>query len=208
MLSKLASLMLCRSIQVLMLLARGDAEKDLEILVLRHQLTVLRRHTPCPRLEPADRALLAALSRALPRERWSCFLVVKPETLLRWHRRLVAGAWTYPHRHTGRPPLNPDVQQLIVRLANENPTWGYQRIKGELQRLGVPVSATAIRTVLAVTGWTLRHGGRPAAGRCSCASKPLGSWPAISSPSTRSGCGGCMCCSSSNTTPGGCTWPG
>jgi hypothetical protein len=91
MLSNLAYLTLCRSIQVLMLLGRGDAAKELEILVLRHQLAVLRRHTPCPRLEPADRALLAALSRALPRERWSCFLV-KPETLLRWHRRLVAGA--------------------------------------------------------------------------------------------------------------------
>ena len=95
MLSKLAYLTLCRSIQLLVLLARGDAAKDLEILVLRHQLTVLRRHTPCPTLEPADRALLAAHSRALPRARWSCFLV-KPDTLLRWHRRLVAGAWTYP----------------------------------------------------------------------------------------------------------------
>jgi putative transposase len=101
MLSKLAYLTLCRSIQVLMLLARGDAAKDLEILVLRHQLTVLRRHTPCPRLEPADRALLAALSRALPRARWSCFFV-KPETLLRWHRRLVAGAWTRTARPDGR----------------------------------------------------------------------------------------------------------
>jgi putative transposase len=75
---------------------------------------------------------------------------------LGWHRRLVAGAWTYPHRHTGRPPLNPEVQQLIVRLAKENPRWGYQRIKGELQRLGVRISATAIRTTLR------RHGLDPA----------------------------------------------
>jgi putative transposase len=97
-LSKLASLTLCRFIA---LLARGDAAKDLEILVLRHQLTVLRRQTPRPKLQPADRALLAAVSRVLPRSRWSCFLA-KPETLVRWHRRLVAGAWTYPHRHTGR----------------------------------------------------------------------------------------------------------
>jgi transposase len=155
MLSKLAHLTLCRSIQVLMLLARGDAAKDLEILVLRHQLTVLRRHTPCPRLEPADRVLLAALSPAQPRERWSCFLV-KLDTLLRWHRRLVAGAWTYPHRRTGRPPLDQEVQQLIVHLARENPTWGYQRIKGELQHLGVRVSATAIRATLR------RHGLNPA----------------------------------------------
>jgi putative transposase len=146
-LSKLAYLTLCRSIQLLALLARGNAAKDLEILVLRHQLTVLRRQSTRPKLGPGDRALLAAVSRVLPRARWSCFFV-QPETLLGWHRRLVAGAWTYPHRQTGRPPLNPEVQRLIVRLAKENPTWGYQRIKGELQRLGVRVSATAIRTTL------------------------------------------------------------
>ena len=91
MLSKLAYLTLCRSIQLLVL-ARDNAAKDLEILVLRHQLTVLGRQVQRPRLEPADRALLAAVSRALPRGRWSCFWV-KPEPLLRWHRRLVAGAW-------------------------------------------------------------------------------------------------------------------
>jgi len=94
-----------------------------------------------------DRAVLAATSRALPRVRWSCFFV-KPETLLRWHRRLVAGAWTHPHRGTGRPPLDHELQQLIVRLARENPRWGYQRIQGELLRLGVRVSATAIHTTL------------------------------------------------------------
>ncbi len=155
MLSKLAYLTLCRSIQLLVLLARGEAAKDLEILVLRHQLTVLRRQVARPRLEPADRALLAAVSRALPRSRWSCFFV-KPETLLRWHRRLVAGAWTYPRRGQGRPPLDHDVQQLIIRLAMENPRWGYQRIQGELQQLGMRVSATAIRTTLR------RHGLDPA----------------------------------------------
>jgi hypothetical protein len=121
-LPRLAYLTLCRSIQLLAFLPRGDAAKDLEILVLRHQLTVLRRQTPRPRLEPADRALLAAVSRALPRARWSCFFV-RPETLLRWHRRLVARAWTYPHRRPGQPPLNEDAQQLIVRLARENPHW-------------------------------------------------------------------------------------
>jgi putative transposase len=146
-LPRLAYLTLCRSIQLLALLARGDAAKDLEILVLRHQLTVLRRQISRPKLEPADRALLAAISRLLPRTRWSCFLVT-PQTLLRWHHRLVAGVWTYPHRGPGRPPLDEDVRQLIVRLATENPRWGYQRIKGELQRLGVHVSATAIRSTL------------------------------------------------------------
>jgi putative transposase len=146
-LTKLAYLAVCRSTQLLMSMARGDAANDPELLVLRHQLAVLRRQTPRPKLEPADRALLAAASRVLPRSRWSCF-VVQPATLLGWHRRVVAGAWTSPHRHTGRPPLDPEVQQLIVRLARENPAWGDQRIKGELLRLGVRVSATAVRTTL------------------------------------------------------------
>jgi len=91
----------------------------------------------------------------LPRSRWSCFFVT-PQTLLRWHRQLVKGAWTYPHRQTGRPPLDQEVQQLIVRLARENPRWGYQRIQGELLQLGVRLSATVIRTTLR------RHGLDPA----------------------------------------------
>jgi len=109
-LPRLTYLALCRSIQLLVLLARGEAAKDLEILVLRHQLAVLRRQTARPRLEPADRALLAAVSRDLPRASWSCFYI-SPETLLRWHRRLVVGAWTYPHRGAGRPSLAEDVQR-------------------------------------------------------------------------------------------------
>jgi putative transposase len=151
MLAKLAYLTLCRSIQMLALLARGDAAKDLELMVLRHQLSVLRRQVPRPRLEPSDRALLAAISRVLPRSRWSCFLV-KPETLLRWHRRMVAGSWTFPRRGHGRPPLDDDLQRLIVRLARENPRWGYRRIQGELLRLGVHASATAIRSTLRCHG--------------------------------------------------------
>jgi transposase len=102
----------------------------------------------------------------LPRARWSCFLV-KPDTLLRWHRRLIAGTWTYAQCQTGRPPLNPEVQRLIIRLARENPRWGYQRIKGELLRLGVRVSATAIRTTLR------RHGLDPAPRR------PSSTWTAF-----------------------------
>jgi putative transposase len=178
----------CRSIQLLVRLARGDAAKDLEILVLRHQLSVLRCQTPRPRLQPADRALLAAVSRVLPRSRWSCFLV-QPETLLGWHRRLVAGAWTYPHRQTGRPPLDPDLQQLIVRLATENPRWGYQRSNGELQRPGVQVSATAIRTTLR------RHRLDPAPRRATTTWKAFlreqAAGIVTASPSIRSGCGGC-----------------
>ena len=108
-----------------MLLARSDATKDLELLVLRHQLAVLRRQVPRPKLELADRALLAAVSRVLPRARWSCCLV-QPETLLGWQRRLVADAWTCPRRQMGRLPLDQETQELIVRLAREHPTWGDQ----------------------------------------------------------------------------------
>jgi putative transposase len=154
-LPRLADLTLCRSMQLLALLARRDAAKELGILVLRHQLAVLHRQRPHPRLEPADRALLAAISRVLPRARWSC-CIVTPQTLLRWHRRMVARAWTDPPRGPGRPPLAEGVQQLIVRLATENPRWGDQRIKGELLRLNVQVSATAIGTTLR------RHGLDPA----------------------------------------------
>jgi putative transposase len=113
-LPKLAYLALCRSIQLLTSLAHGDAAKDLEILVLRRQLAVLRRSTPRLRLEPADRALLAAISHALPRARWSCFLV-RPETLLRWHRQLVKGAWTHPNRGPGRPPLDTLAASTVSR---------------------------------------------------------------------------------------------
>jgi transposase len=153
--SKLVYLTPCRSIQLLALLARADTAKDLEILVLRQQLTVLRRQVPRPRFEPADRTLLAAVSpHAAPLR--LVVLLVKPQTLLRWHRRLVAGEWTNPCRQTGRPPLDQEVQQLIVRLATENPRWGYQRLRGELQQFGIRVSATAIRTTLR------RHGLDPA----------------------------------------------
>jgi putative transposase len=102
------------------LLARSDRSKELEILVLRHELAVLRRQSGRSRIEPADRALLAMLSRALPRRAWAAFSV-RPETLLRWHRGLVARRWTYPHRKTGRPPLARPRRELIVRLARENP---------------------------------------------------------------------------------------
>jgi hypothetical protein len=208
-LPRLASLTLCRSIKLLAQLARGDAAKDLEILVLHHQLAVLHRQTPRPKLEPAGRALLlAAVSRVLARSRWSCFLV-RPETLVRWHRRLVADAWTYPRRGPGRPPLDQEVQQLIVRLARENPRWGYQRIRGAVLRLGWGVSASAIRTTLP-RSWTRP---RPASHNHDVAGVPASTGrrdPRLrpASPSTRSRCGGCMCCSSSSRTLGESTWLG
>jgi hypothetical protein len=114
--------------------------KDVEIAVLRHQLIVLRRQVARPSYTPSDRLVLAVLARLLPRDRWSAFLVT-PATLLRWHRELVRRRWTYPHRH-GRRGLDPAVVDLVLRLARENPRWGYQRIVGECAKLGVTVSAT------------------------------------------------------------------
>src|SRR6266536_4854504 len=106
---------------------------------------------PGPKLAPADRALLTALSRSLPRPAWTVFRF-KPETLLRWHRQLIARRWTYSHRPPGRPPLERSLHTLILRLASENPHWGYKRIVGELKGLGVRVSATSVRKVLLEAG--------------------------------------------------------
>jgi len=129
------------------LLARPRRAKELEILVLRHELAMLRRQARQPKLTRADRGLLAALSRSLPRAAWAGF-PVKPETLLRWHRQLVARRWTYSHRTPGRPPLESSLRALILRLGHENPHWGYRRIVGELKGLGITVSATSVRKVL------------------------------------------------------------
>jgi transposase InsO family protein len=119
---------------------------DVEIAVLRHQVMILRRQVVRTRYQPADRLLLAGLSRLLPRQRWSAFLVT-PNTLLRWHRELVRRRWTYPKASVSRG-LDPAVVQLVVRLAEENSRWGYQRIAGECRKLGVRVSASSVRNIL------------------------------------------------------------
>ena len=118
-----AYLMLARMLSWLALLARTDATKDAEILLLRHEVAVLRRHTPRPRLSWVDRALLSALSRLLPADLRRLRLV-SPRTLLRWHAQLVARRWTYPRRHPGRPPVRQPVWALVLRMAQENPRWG------------------------------------------------------------------------------------
>jgi len=121
--------------------------KDAEILVLRQQLAVLRRQGSRPRFSWTDRAFIVGLARLVPRERWAAFLVT-PETILRWHRALVRRHWTYPHRRPGRPALPEETVDLIVRLARENPRWGYLRIAGELKKLGVTVSKGSVANVL------------------------------------------------------------
>ena len=112
---------------------RDEHAKDLEILVLRHQLRVLQRTAGRPQLRIVDRVLLAAASRVIPRDRWVAFLVT-PATLLRWHRELVRRKWTYRKTgRPGRPPIDPGVRALILRLARENSRWGCVRIQGELR---------------------------------------------------------------------------
>jgi putative transposase len=137
-------------LRLVLLRPRSTEFKELEIVVLRHQLAVLRRQTPRPALKTTDRLLLAAASRLLPRSRWQSFLVT-PTTLLRWHRRLVARRWTYTSPR-GRPPIGGEIRELVLRLARENPPWGYQRIVGELNGLGLTVSATTVKKILRQAG--------------------------------------------------------
>src|SRR5437762_1408402 len=147
--------MVVRQILALVGLGRSPHAKDVEIAVLRHQLAVLRRQVARPRYMPADRMVLATLAKLLARDRWAIFLVT-PSTLLRWHRELIRRRWIYPTNGRRRRGLDQEVIDLVVRLARENPRWGYLRIVGECRKLGVRVSATSVRTILR------RHGLGPA----------------------------------------------
>ena len=147
MVARTLALVVVRGVLGLVGLGSAPDAKDIEIAVLRHQLMVVRRQVARPRYAPSDRLVLAALARLLPRERWQAFLVT-PGTLLRWHRELVTRRWTYRHTGRARQGLDPEVVDLVVRMARENPRWGYVRIVGECRKLSVRVSATSVRRIL------------------------------------------------------------
>ena len=129
------------------LAVRSGRSKDLEIIVLRHQLAVLRRQVDRPELTDADRSLLGAIAAALARPSRTGWLVT-PDTLLRWHRRRIARHWTQPQRPPGRPSTSAELRRLALRLAAENPTWGYRRIHGELAGFGHRLAASTVWQIL------------------------------------------------------------
>jgi hypothetical protein len=151
---RLLYLIFQQMLRLVLLLGRTSSIKDVELLVLRHEIAVLRRTNPRPPLDWADRAILAGLTRWLPKGLRNHRLVT-PGTIVRWHRRLVRRRWTYPNR-PGRPPVDNVIAALVERMARENPSWGYRRIQGELLKLGHRVGASTIRRILQ------RHGIPPA----------------------------------------------
>ncbi len=144
----------CRILQLIRLIGRSDTDLAIEVVMLRHEVAVLRRQVHRPALQSADRAVMAGLAHLLPRRRLGRFFV-RPETLLRWHRALVTKRWTYPYRRPGRPGIAKGTTALVVRLAKENPTWGYRRVHGELATMGIVIAPSSVWAILK------RHGIEP-----------------------------------------------
>lgn len=131
------------------MLARHQASKDAELLVLRHENAILRRQISRVRYDPGDRLWLAALSRLIPRRRWSEVFAVTPATLLAWHRRLVTRKWDYTsRRNPGRPSTTAAIRKLVIRIATQNPAWGHRRVQGELVRLVHQIAASTVWQIL------------------------------------------------------------
>ena len=180
---RLLYLIVLQMLRLVLLLGRRTSAKDVELLVLRHEVAVLRRHNPRPCLDWADRAVFAALIRWLPKGLRSRRLVT-PGTILRWHRHLVRKRWTYPNR-PGRPPIDDILAALVERMTRENPSWGYRRIQGELLKLGHRLGASTIRRILQRHRVPPARAGTPTpAGDGSCARRPPACWPSTSSTST------------------------
>ncbi len=153
MLFKIFYLLVRRILGLAVLMSRSDLAKDAELLVLRHENAVLRRHAGRVRYGPADRLWLAALARLIPGRRWAAIFPITPAALLAWHRRLVTGKYDTSKRRTpGRPPAGPGITRLVVRLAKENPLRGHRRIHGELTKLGVTVAPSTVREILHAAG--------------------------------------------------------